>query len=97
MDCYKNTIGDMQNEMNFYGHHNEFEYNHDSSIVFFSYSVKIHILKFIFQNFFDTTKINRFHLKNMNKVMFYKQHILIYLYHLCSDNTVHKYTDDHIV
>ena len=31
------------------------------------------------------------------KVMFYKQHILIYLYHLCSDNTVRKYTDDHIV
>ena len=24
-----NTIGDMQNEMYFYGHCNEFEYNHD--------------------------------------------------------------------
>ena len=29
MDCYKNTIGDMQNEMDFYGHYNMFEYNHD--------------------------------------------------------------------
>ena len=26
------TIGDMQNEMNFYGHCNEFEYNHDYEI-----------------------------------------------------------------
>ena len=24
-----NTIGDMQNEMYFYGHYNEFEYIHD--------------------------------------------------------------------
>ena len=24
-----NTIGDMQNEMDFYDHYNEFEYNHD--------------------------------------------------------------------
>ena len=24
-----NTIGDMQNEKDFYGHYNEFEYNHD--------------------------------------------------------------------
>ena len=24
-----NTIGDMQNQINFYGHCNEFEYNHD--------------------------------------------------------------------
>ena len=24
-----NTIGDMQNEMYFYDHYNEFEYNHD--------------------------------------------------------------------
>ena len=23
------TIGDMQNEMDFYGHYNVFEYNHD--------------------------------------------------------------------
>ena len=23
-----NTIGDMQNEKNFYGYYNEFEYNH---------------------------------------------------------------------
>ena len=28
-DCYMNTIGDMQNEMDFYDHYNEFEYNHD--------------------------------------------------------------------
>ena len=27
VDCYKNTIGDMQREMDFYSHCNEFEYN----------------------------------------------------------------------
>ena len=26
---YKNTIGDMQNEKNFYGYCKKFEYNHD--------------------------------------------------------------------
>ena len=26
---YMNTIGDMQNEIDFYGHCNEFEYNQD--------------------------------------------------------------------
>ena len=26
---YMNTIGDMRNEMDFYGHYNMFEYNHD--------------------------------------------------------------------
>ena len=31
----------MQNEMDYCYHYNEIEYNHDSSIVFFSYSVKI--------------------------------------------------------
>ena len=31
----------MQNEKYFYDYYNEFDYNHDSSIVFFSYSVKI--------------------------------------------------------
>ena len=41
LDYYMNTIDDMQNEMDFYSHYNEFVYNHDSSIVFFSYSVKI--------------------------------------------------------
>ena len=30
---YKNTIGDMQKEMNFYGYCNEFEYNHDLVVV----------------------------------------------------------------
>ena len=29
VDCYMNTIGDMQNEKHFYGHCNEFEYIHD--------------------------------------------------------------------
>ena len=29
-----NTIGDMQNEMDFYDHCNEFEYNHDFEQVF---------------------------------------------------------------
>ena len=28
-DNYTNTIGDMQNEKNFYDYYNEFEYNHD--------------------------------------------------------------------
>ena len=28
------TIGDMQNEKYFYGHYNEFEYNHDFLKVF---------------------------------------------------------------
>ena len=28
-DCYKNAIGDMQNEKGFYGHNNVIEYNHD--------------------------------------------------------------------
>ena len=30
---YMNTIGDMQNEMGFYGYCNEFEYNHDLVVV----------------------------------------------------------------
>ena len=34
VDYYTNTIGDMQNEMDFYGHCNEFEYNHDFVIFF---------------------------------------------------------------
>ena len=29
-----NTFGDMQNEMYFYNHYNEFEYNHDFEQVF---------------------------------------------------------------
>ena len=29
-----NTIGDMQNEKNFYDHFNEFEYNYDYEIAF---------------------------------------------------------------
>ena len=28
-----NTIGDMRNEMNFYGQYNMFEYNHDLVVV----------------------------------------------------------------
>ena len=28
-----NTIGDMRNEMYFYDHYNEFEYNHDLVLV----------------------------------------------------------------
>ena len=31
---YTNTIGDMQNEKNFYDHCNVFEYNHDFEQVF---------------------------------------------------------------
>ena len=34
-DCYMKTIGDMQNEMCFYDHYNEFEYNHDFLKVLF--------------------------------------------------------------
>ena len=29
VDCYMNTIGDMQNEKYFHDHYNEFEYKHD--------------------------------------------------------------------
>ena len=28
-----NTIGDMRNEKYFYGHYNEFEYNHDLVVI----------------------------------------------------------------
>ena len=34
VDYYMNTIGDMQNEMDFSYHCNEFEYNHDFEQVF---------------------------------------------------------------
>ena len=30
---YMNTIDDMQNEMDFYGYYNEFEYNHNLVVV----------------------------------------------------------------
>ena len=29
VDCYMNTIDDMQNEMDFYDYYNEIENNHD--------------------------------------------------------------------
>ena len=29
VDCYMNIIGDMQNEMDYLNHYNEFEYKHD--------------------------------------------------------------------
>ena len=29
VDCYMNTIGDMQNGMNYFYHCKKFEYNHD--------------------------------------------------------------------
>ena len=32
---YMKTIGDMQKEMDFYGHCNKFEYNHDFVIFLF--------------------------------------------------------------
>ena len=35
VDYYKNTIGDMQNEKDFYSHYNDFEYNHDFVIFLF--------------------------------------------------------------
>ena len=34
LDYYTNTIGDMQNEMDFYDYCNEFQYNHDYVIFF---------------------------------------------------------------
>ena len=34
MDYYMNTIDDMRNEMDFYGHYKMFEYNHDFEKVF---------------------------------------------------------------
>ena len=34
VDFYMNTIGDMQNEMNFFHHYNEIEYNHYFEIFF---------------------------------------------------------------
>ena len=30
VDCYKNTIGDKQDEMDFFYHCKKFEYNHDN-------------------------------------------------------------------
>ena len=33
LNTCKYTIGDMQNEMDFYGHNNEFEYNNDFVIL----------------------------------------------------------------
>ena len=34
LDCYKKTIDDMQIEKYFFGHYNEFEYNHDFLKIF---------------------------------------------------------------
>ena len=34
MDCYKKTIGDMQNEKYFYGYCKKFDYNHNYVIIF---------------------------------------------------------------
>ena len=34
VEYYKNTIDDMQNEMDFFSHCNMFEYNHDFEQVF---------------------------------------------------------------
>ena len=34
LDYYDYTIDDKQNEMDFYDHYNEFEYNHDFEQVF---------------------------------------------------------------
>ena len=34
VDYYMNTIGDMQNELNFFTHYNEIEYNHSFEIFF---------------------------------------------------------------
>ena len=34
VDCYMNTIGDMQNEMDFFYHWKKFQYNHDCVIFF---------------------------------------------------------------
>ena len=45
-DCYINTIVDMQNEKKFFGHCNEFEYNHD--LVFVVVSVVVIIIRMNF-------------------------------------------------
>ena len=37
------------------------------------------------------------HRKQNKYIMFYKQHILIYQYHLHFANSLDKYTDDHLV
>ena len=43
-----NTIGDMQNEMDFYDHYNEFEYNHDYvNMMKYSYIYKTIFNRFI--------------------------------------------------
>ena len=33
VDCYMNTIGDMQNEKNFYDRCKKFQYNHDLDVI----------------------------------------------------------------
>ena len=40
-----NTIEDMQNEMYFYGHYNEIEYNHDFCKID---ETLLHIFKYVF-------------------------------------------------
>ena len=48
---YLNTIGDMQDEMDFYGLYNEFENNHDL-VVFIIVVVIIFLLNFTYFQFF---------------------------------------------
>ena len=72
------------------------------------FTIVIHLIRFFaikwtikqvleeYVNFVDVTKEQNKYIIILF-IMFYKQHILVYQYHLYFDNIAHKYTDDRIV